>query len=87
MGRLGKTDRIDAHMLAELAAALVRRDDLARSLRPLADTQQQAQAALVTQRRPFLTMLLAERQRLQLAVPMVRPSYRSDGPGHPRPTR
>ena len=37
MGRLAKTDRIDARMLAEFAAVLVRRDDLARFLRPLAD--------------------------------------------------
>lgn len=74
MGRLAKTDRIDAHMLAELAAVLVRRDDLARFLRPLADAQQQALAALVTRRRQLLTMLLSERQRLQLAIPMVRPS-------------
>ena len=74
MGRLAKTDRIDAHMLAELAAVLVRRDDLARFLRPLTNAEQQALAALVTRRRQLLTMLLSERQRLQLAIPMVRPS-------------
>ena len=74
MGRLAKTDRIDAHTLAELAAVLARRDDLARFIRPLTDLQQQQLAALVTRRRQLLTMLIAERQRLQLAVPMVRPS-------------
>jgi transposase len=74
MGRLAKTDRVDARMLAELATVLVRRDDLGRFLRPLADAQQQALAALVTRRRQLLTMLLSERQRLQLAIPMVRPS-------------
>jgi transposase len=74
MGRLAKTDRIDAHILAELAAVLVRRDDLARFIRPLADVQQQQLAALVTRRRQLLTMLGAERQRLQLALPMVHPS-------------
>ena len=47
MGRLAKTDRIDARMLAELAAVLVGRADLARFLRPLPDAQQQALAALV----------------------------------------
>jgi hypothetical protein len=36
--------------------------------------QQQALAALVTRRRQLLTMLLSERQRLQLAIPMGRPS-------------
>lgn len=74
MGRLAKTDRIDAGMLAELAAVLVRRDDLARFLRPLPDVQQQTLAAVVTRRRQLLTMLGSERQRLQLAIPLVRPS-------------
>ena len=74
MGRLAKTDRIDAHMLAELAGVLVRRDDLARFILPLTSAQQQALAALVTRRRQLLTMLLSERQRLQLALPIVRPS-------------
>jgi transposase len=74
MGRLAKTDRIDARTLAELAGVLARRDDLARFIRPLADVQQQQLAALVTRRRQLLTTLGSERQRLQLAVPMVRPS-------------
>ena len=74
MGRLAKTDTIDARMLAEFAAVLVRREDLASFIRPLADAQQQALAAMVTRRRQLLTMLLSERQRLQLAIPVVRPS-------------
>jgi transposase len=74
MGRLAKTDRIDAQMLAELAAVLVRRADLARFLRPLPDEQQQLLAALVTRRRQLQTMLTSERQRLQIALPKVRPS-------------
>lgn len=74
IGRLAKTDRIDAQVLAEMAAVLVRRDDLARFLRPLPDAQQQELAALVTRRRQLLTMLVAERLRLQLAVSKVRPS-------------
>jgi len=74
MGRRAKTDRIDARMLAELAAVLVQRDDLARFLRPLPNAQQQVLAALVMRRRQLLTMLLSERQRLALAVPAVRPS-------------
>lgn len=74
MGRLAKTDRIDAHTLADLAAVLLRREDLARFIRPLAEPEQQQLAALVTRRRQLLTMLGSERQRLQLALPMVRPS-------------
>jgi transposase len=74
MGKLAKTDRIDARMLAEFAAVLVRRDDLAHFIRPLANSEQQALAALVTRRRQLLAMLLGERQRLQLAMALVRPS-------------
>jgi transposase len=74
MGRLAKTDRVDARMLAELAAVLVRREDLARFIRPLASEEQLALAAMVTRRRQLLSMLLSERQRLQMALPLVRPS-------------
>jgi transposase len=74
IGRLAKTDRIDAQVLAEMAAVLVRRDDLVRFLRPLPDARQQELAALVTRRRQRLTMLGSERLRLPLAVPKVRPS-------------
>jgi transposase len=66
MGRLAKTDAVDARVLAELAAVLVRRDDLGRFLRPLTDPQQQWLAALVTRRRQLLTMMHSERQRLQI---------------------
>jgi transposase len=74
IGRLAKTDRIDAEVLAELAAVLIRRDDLARFLRPLPDPQQQELAALVTRRRQLLTMLNSERLRLPLAVAKIQPS-------------
>lgn len=74
MGRLAKTDMVDARMLAELAAVLLRRDDLVRFLRPLADPQQQRLAALVTRRRQLLAMLLAERQRLQITTQGLHPS-------------
>ncbi|SPD44020.1 IS110 family transposase [Cupriavidus taiwanensis] len=74
MGRLAKTDAIDARMLAELASVLVQREDLARFLRPLADAQQQWLAALVTRRRQLLTMLNAERQRLQITPAGLHPS-------------
>jgi transposase len=77
MGRLAKTDSIDARMLAELAAVLVRRDDLARFLRPVADEQQRWLAALVTRRRQLLTMLNAERQRLQITPRGLHPSLQA----------
>lgn len=74
MGRLAKTDAVDAQVLAEFAAVLLRRDDLARFLRPLADPQQQWLAALITRRRQLLGMLLAERQRLQITPKGLHPS-------------
>jgi transposase len=74
MGRLAKTDAIDARMLAELAVVLLRREDLASLLRPLSDPARQVLAALVARRRQLLGMLVAERQRLQLAADVVRPS-------------
>lgn len=74
MGCLAKTDGIDARLLAEFAAVLVRREDLSSFIHPLTDGEQQALAALVTRRRQLLTMLLSERQRLQLAIAVVRPS-------------
>lgn len=77
MGRLAKTDAADARMLAEFAAVLLRRDDLARFLRPLADPQQQWLAALVTRRRQLLAMLLAERQRLQITPKGLHPSIQA----------
>lgn len=74
MGRLAKTDAIDARMLAELAAVLVRREDLAHLLRPLANESQKWLAALVTRRRQLLTMLNSERQRLQITPKKLHPS-------------
>lgn len=66
MGRLAKTDKMDARMLAELGAVLVNREDMARFVRPAADERQQWLAALVTRRRQLLGMLHSERQRLQI---------------------
>ena len=74
MGRLAKTDAVDARMLAEMAAVLVHREDLARFVRPVADECQQWLAALVTRRRQLLAMLGSERQRLQITPTKLHPS-------------
>lgn len=74
MGRLAKTDRVDAQALAEFASVLIRRDDLHRFVQPLPEEQQRELAALVTRRRQLLTMLGSERLRLQIATAKVRPS-------------
>ena len=74
MGRLAKTDAIDARMLAEFAETLSRRDDLTDFIRPLTDESQRDLAAMVKRRRQLLAMMLSERQRMQLAVPKIQPS-------------
>ena len=74
MGRLAKTDRVDATMLAELASVLVRRADLGRFLKPLSDSDQQYLAALVTRRSQLIAMLHMERQRLLTTPAKLQPS-------------
>jgi transposase len=66
-GRLAKTDALDASVLAHFAEAV-------RPLpRPLADEAAQALAALVERRHQLVTMLVAEKNRQQQALPAVRP--------------
>ena len=65
-GQLAKTDRIDADILA-LFAERVRP-----APRALPDDAAQALDALLTRRRQVLEMLIAERNRLEHAVPTVR---------------
>jgi transposase len=67
-GRLAKTDRLDAHVLALFAARLQPMP------RPLADELQADLIALVTRRRQLVEMLTAERHRLALARASVRAS-------------
>jgi transposase len=66
-GRLAKTDALDAAVLAHFAAAIHPEP------RPLPDAQSQALAALVERRRQVVGMLTAEKNRLQQALPPVRP--------------
>jgi len=66
IGRLAKTDALDAHVLA-LFAARGRP-----APRPLPDEAQQTLAALVTRRRQLVEMLTAERLRLPLAKGPIR---------------
>jgi len=72
MGRLAKTDRIDALMLATFAQAVKP------ELRPLKDEKTQELEALLLRRRQILQMLVSERQRLAQA----RPGVRSDIKAH-----
>lgn len=64
MGRLAKTDRGDALMLAELGHGLLRRGEGRRFIRQSNDWEGQELRALSLRRRQLSTMRAAERQRL-----------------------
>jgi len=67
IGRLAKTDALDAQVLAHFAQAV------RPPLRPLPDAPAQELAALLARRRQVVGMLTAERHRLGIALPAVRP--------------
>jgi transposase len=67
-GQLAKTDRLDAAMLARFAAVV------RPTPRPIPDEATQALAALLERRRQLVEMLTAEKNRLSVARPQVRPS-------------
>ncbi|VWC52996.1 transposase IS116/IS110/IS902 family protein [Burkholderia lata] len=71
MGRLAKTDRLDARALAEFAAVLHAQGH---QPRPLASEEQRELVALVTRRRQLVAMLVSERQRLAVAHERARTS-------------
>ena len=70
VGKLAKTDRIDAHVLA-LFAERVRP-----AIRPLPDEALRMLDALLTRRRQLIEMLVAERNRLAHALPPVETSLK-----------
>lgn len=74
IGRLAKTDKIDARMLAQFAVVIARHPDRARYVKPLADTQLQELQALVARRGPLTDMLVAERNRLAMSHRAARAS-------------
>jgi len=72
-GRLAKTDKIDAAVLAHFAEALKP------SLRPWPDEQQQELAALMSRRRQLVEMLVMEKNRLSMTFsPRVRRSLQTN---------
>lgn len=77
MGRLAKTDRIDAQGLAHLAQVLAARSDVARFVKPLPDKQQQVLGALVSRRRQLVQMRTMETNHLKVAHPSARRSIRA----------
>ncbi len=74
MGYLAKTDRIDARVLAQMAEFINLHPERERFIRALPDGERQVLAAMVVRRRQLITMLVAERNRLQPAHPQSRKS-------------
>lgn len=70
IGRLAKTDRIDAQILARFA------QQIRPQLRALKDEHTRELDALLQRRKQLLTMLVSERQRLQIAAVNVRTDIR-----------
>ena len=69
MGRLAKTDRIDACVLAHLAQVIECHPEREKFVKPQPTAEQQVLAALVARRRQIITMLVAERNRLAQSHP------------------
>ena len=67
-GRLAKTDKIDADVLAHFAEAIQP------EIRPLADDSHRELEALVTRRRQLIEMRAAEQKRRQTAAKSIRPN-------------
>jgi transposase len=67
LGTLAKTDRLDARALALFG------EGIRPEARPLPDAQAQELAALLARRRQLIEMLTAEKNRLRMALPRVRP--------------
>lgn len=65
-GKLAKTDKLDAHVLAHFGQAVQPMP------RPLPDAQAQALQALANRRRQVVAMLTAEKNRLHAALPAVK---------------
>jgi transposase len=74
MGYLAKTDRIDAQVLAALAAVLAKRPEREKLVRALPSEEQQRLHALVLRRRQLVQMLTAERNRLATSHRVARGS-------------
>ncbi|WP_322074869.1 IS110 family RNA-guided transposase [Burkholderia cepacia] len=74
MGRLAKTDSIDARVLAQLGEVIDRSPEREKFVRPLSNPEQQALGALVARRRQLITMLIAEQNRRALASNVAKDS-------------
>ena len=74
MGYLAKTDKVDARVLAEFAAVLVRKTDIQKYLLPVKDKDRKELEALLTRRSQLISNRTAEHNRLELAPAHIKPS-------------
>jgi transposase len=77
MGRLAKTDRIDAQGLAQLAQVLAARPDAAKFIKILPNEQQQTLSALVGRRRQLVQMRVMENNHLGVAHASARKNIKA----------
>jgi len=77
LGRLEKTDRIDAHILRDFAEVIARHAQRERYIRVLPDAQRAHLAALVMRRRQLLDMRTEETNRLHTAHQAARKSVQA----------
>ncbi|HBA6806851.1 TPA: IS110 family transposase [Escherichia coli] len=63
MGRLAKTDRIDAQILCRLADVIDTSPERARFVKPLTDERRQCLVSMVRRRRQLCDLMIAERNR------------------------
>lgn len=74
MGKLAKTDRIDAAILADFAAVIDSRPDRARYIKPPTDEERKFLSQMVARRRQVVDLLSTEKQRLSHADDYARQS-------------
>lgn len=77
MGRLAKTDSIDARTLAHLAQIIDAHERRSTFVKSMPNEQQKLLAALVARRRQIVGMLVAEKNRLALAHPTAQKSIKT----------
>lgn len=77
LGRLEKTDLVDAHVLRDFAEVIARHSQRERYIRALPDAQRTHLAALVMRRRQLLEMRTEETNRLHTAHPAARQSVQA----------
>lgn len=77
LGRLAKTDRVDAQSLRDFADVLARHKERHKYITPVADQRREQLAALMKRRRQLVDMRVAETNRLDTATARTARSIRT----------